>query len=62
MGDSEDEVKALLSEETIQEIIKKEVTAALSSIPEPHSADKVAGHSGKDGTARSNVCSEREGR
>ena len=60
MGDSEDETKASLSE-TIRDIIRKEITAALSSIPGTHSADKAPGHSGKKGTARNNVYSEREG-
>jgi len=62
MGDSEDEAKASLSEEPIRDIIIwKEITAALSSIPGKHSADKASGHSGKDETARINVYSEREG-
>ena len=61
MGDSEDETKASLSEETIRDITWKEITAALSSIPRTHSADKASGHSGKKGTARNNVYSEREG-
>ena len=46
MGDSEDETKASLSE-AIRDIIRKEITAALSSIPGTHIADKAPGHSGK---------------
>jgi len=61
MGDLEDETKTALLEETIRDIIRKEITAALSSIPGTNSADKAPGHSGKKGTARNNVYSEREG-